>query len=54
MEKSAYDKMKQLLRWSDDNIELKIKTKEDTVVRLGHPSRRPVCPVSRHSRFVRL
>lgn len=31
MEKNAYNKMKQLLRWSDDNIAMKIRVKEDAV-----------------------
>ena len=39
MEKSAYNKMKQLLRWSDNNIELKIKAKGDTVVRIARYER---------------
>ena len=33
MEKNAYDKMKQLLKWNDENIRMKMVAKEQSRVR---------------------
>ena len=54
METNAYDKMKQLLKWNDENIRMKMKAKEESRVSLprmftAHTRPRLSCKQSRPS-----